>query len=190
MKFAGCAVCQEELVEENAIQMLDSCSVMAISTVRPDGWPQTTIVGYANDALAVYFLIFRSSQKFSNLQHDNRVSIAVSDEPKDIYKLTAVYAGAHAIEVTDPQRREGAWQLLMKRHPNLADFELPEISDAAVMRADCEYVSVLDYSKGLGHTDALIIGAEDAAPTRPSQSDDSGSSAAQQSSDQGKSSVG
>ena len=177
-------------MEKNAIQMLDTHRIMAISTVRPDGWPQTTIVGYANDGLVVYFLIFRSSQKFANIQHDNRVSIAVSDEPKDIYKLMAVYAGAHATEVTDPQLRESAWLLLMQRHPNLADFELPEISDAAMMRADCKYVSVLDHSKGLGHTEALTIAVGDAAPLRPPQADDSSPRAAHQTSDQGKSLLG
>ena len=33
------------------------------------GWlgAQTTIVGYANDGWTVYFLIFRSSQKFANI---------------------------------------------------------------------------------------------------------------------------
>lgn len=173
-------------MEKHAIQILDSHRIMAISTLRPDGWPQTTIVGYANDALAVYFLIFRSSQKFANILHDNRVSIAVSDEPKDIYKLMAVYAGAHATEVTDPQQREVAWQLLMQRHPNLADFGIPEISDAAVMRADCKYVSVLDYSKGLGHTEALITGVGDAARLGAPQSDDSSSRAAHKTRNRGK----
>ena len=157
-------------MEKNAIQMLDSHRIMAISTVRPDGWPQTTIVGYANDALVIYFLVFRSSQKFANIQHDDRVSIAVSDEPKDINKLAAVYAGAHAAEVTDSEQRQRGWQLLMQRHPNLADFELPERSDAALMRADCKFVSLLDYSKGLGHTEALTIGSSDAMPTDALQS--------------------
>ena len=158
-------------MEKNAIQMLDSHRTMAISTVRPDGWPQTTIVGYANDALVVYFLIFRASQKFANIQRDDRVSIAVSDEAKDISKLMAVYAGAHATEVTDPKQRQRAWQLLTQRHPNLADFELPERSDAAVMRADCKYVSLLDYSKGLGHIEALTIGGGNVMPTDALQSE-------------------
>ena len=152
-------------MEKNAIQMLDSHRTMAISTVRPDGWPQTTIVGYANDAFIIYFLIFRSSQKFANIRHDDRVSIAVSDEARDISKLMAVYAGAHATEVTDPKQRQRAWRLLTQRHPNLTDFELPERSDAAVMRADCKYVSLLDYNKGLGHTEALTIGGGDVIPT-------------------------
>lgn len=47
-------------MQENAIEILNSHSTMAISTLRADGWPQTTIVGYANDGLTLYFLIFRS----------------------------------------------------------------------------------------------------------------------------------
>jgi nitroimidazol reductase NimA-like FMN-containing flavoprotein (pyridoxamine 5'-phosphate oxidase superfamily) len=137
--------------------------MMSISTVRPDGWPQTTIVGYANDGWTLYFLIFRSSQKFSNIAKDNRVSIAVSSEPHSVGEIKAVYAGAHASVVADEDERKLAWQLLMERHPNLADFGPPDDSEEALMRADCKYVSVLDYSKGIGHTEALTVGADGAA---------------------------
>jgi hypothetical protein len=30
------------------------------------------------------------------------------------------------------------------------------------MRATCKYVSVLDYSQGIGHTEALVIDADEA----------------------------
>lgn len=46
----------------------------------------------------------------------------------------------------------------MQRHPNLADFKLPARSETGLMHAKCEYVSVVDYSKGFGHTEALTIG--------------------------------
>jgi len=140
-----------------AIEILDSHRMMAISTVRPDGWPQTTIVGYANQGWTIYFLIFRSSQKFNNIQHDNRVSIAVSSEPSHVSDIKAVYAGAHAAELTDSSERKAAWKLLMERHPNLADFGPPDESEEALMRAVCKYVSVLDYSKGIGHTEAMTV---------------------------------
>ena len=147
-------------MQKDAIQILDTHRIVAVSTVRPDGWPQTTIVGYANVGLTVYFLIFRSSQKFANIQQDDRISIAVGGEAADLNQLKAVYAGAHASEVTDPAERKAAWQILADRHPNLADFHMPDPSVAALMRADCRYVSVLDYSKGLGHTEALTIGVD------------------------------
>jgi len=145
----------EALVEETAVQILGSHRIMAISTVRPDGWPQTTIVGYANDGLLIYFLIFRESQKFANIANDDRVSIAISHEPPDMRVAEAVFAGARASEVTDPIEREHAWRLLMQRHPSLVGAPQPDRSATAMMRAQCEHVSVLDYSKGLGHTDAL-----------------------------------
>ena len=37
-----------DIVKATAIQILDGHRLMAISTVRSDGWPQTTVVGYAN----------------------------------------------------------------------------------------------------------------------------------------------
>ena len=95
-------------MQENAIQILDSHRIMAISTLRPDGWPQTTFVGYANDGLTLYFLIFRSSQKLANIRRDRRVSLAVGGDSKDLSQLTAVYAAAHANEVMDPEVRARA----------------------------------------------------------------------------------
>lgn len=154
-------------VDETAIQILGSNRTMAISTLRLDGWPQTTIVGYANEGLVVYFLIFRSSQKFANIQLDDRVSIAVGQEPMEVRDLKAVFAGAHASEVTDTKEGAQAWHLLVRRHPNLAAFKVPEGSEIALMRAMCEHVSVLDYSKGLGHHHAPWPGPGD-APIRSS----------------------
>lgn len=144
-------------MEEKAISILDSHRIMAISTVRPDGWPQNTIVGYANDGLDIYFLILRTSQKFANIQHDDRVSVAISEEPRDLREAKAVFAGAQASEVNDPKQRDHAWRLLVERHPNLADFLLPASPEAAMMRAVCRFVSIVDYSKGLGHSDAFTI---------------------------------
>jgi len=144
-------------LQQEGVQILDMHRLMAISTVRPDGWPQATIVGYANQGWTIYFAIFRTSQKLANIQHDNRIAIAVSSEPSSLGEIKAVYAGAHAAEVTDEHERRLAWQLLVQRHPNLADFGPPGESDEALMRAECKYVSVLDYSKGLGHTEAMTI---------------------------------
>ena len=165
-------------MEENASRILDAHRVLAISTLRPDGWPQTTIVGYVNDGLALYFLIFRSSQKFANIRHDNRVSIAVGAEPKDMGEAKAVFAGANAFEVVDPEQRDYAWRRLVQRHPNLANFDLPGSAQAALIRADCKYVSVLDYSKGFGHTEAITIGDQEAVRTDAPRREDWGLSVA------------
>lgn len=139
---------------------------MAISTLRADGWPQTTIVGYVNDGLTLYFLIFRTSQKLANMRRDKRISVAVGGETTELDQLTAVYAAAHAAEVADPQERSRAWSLLQSRHPNLLDFDLPERTEAAMMKATLQFVSTLDYRKGAGFIEERAIGNEGAAPSR------------------------
>jgi nitroimidazol reductase NimA-like FMN-containing flavoprotein (pyridoxamine 5'-phosphate oxidase superfamily) len=84
-------------VNHTAVKILNTHQTMAISTVRSDGWPQTTIVGFANRDFDIVFLIYRTGQKWANIQHDDRISIAVASEPLDLNSLQAVYAGAHAV---------------------------------------------------------------------------------------------
>ena len=149
-------------VEQTGIRILNAHRIMAISTVRPDGWPQTTIVAYVNAGWTLYFLVYRSSQKFANIQRDDRISIVVGDEPTELGELAELFAGRHACEVTDPRERGQAWEPLIERHPVLAAFVLPGRAEAAMMRMTCKYVSAPDYSQGLGHREALTVAGEGA----------------------------
>jgi|SRR6476469_9995960 len=144
-------------MEQPALGILNENRIMNISTIRPDGWPQTTIVGYANEGWRLYFLIYRTSQKFQNISHDNRISISVGHEPTELRDVKAVYAGCTAREVKDIKEKSRAWMLLAQRHPKLTDLAPPQQDEVATMVAECRYVSVLDYSKGLGHTEALTV---------------------------------
>ena len=144
-------------MEQPGITILNSNRIMTIATVRADGWPQTTMVGYANEGWRLYFLIYRTSQKFENISRDNRVSISVGHEPSELRDIKAVYAGCHAEEVTELAERSHAWKLLAERHPNLTDLAPPEKDEVATMVAKCRYVSVLDYSQGLGHSEPLTV---------------------------------
>lgn len=144
-------------MEQPALQILNENRIMSIATVRSDGWPQSTIVGYANDGWRLYFLIYRTSQKFENIRQNDRVSISVGQEPRTLREIRAVYAGCHAKEVSDLKERSYAWKLLAERHPNLTDLAPPLNEDVATMIAQCRFVSVLDYRQGLGHAESLVI---------------------------------
>jgi nitroimidazol reductase NimA-like FMN-containing flavoprotein (pyridoxamine 5'-phosphate oxidase superfamily) len=144
-------------MQQPAIDILDANRIMTIATVRPDGWPQATIVGYANEGWSLYFLVYRTSQKFANIEHDRRVAITVAAEPAELKQIKAVYAGCDALEITEIAERARAWKILAKRHPNLTDLAPPQSAEVATMVAHCRHVSVLDYSQGLGHTESLTI---------------------------------
>lgn len=144
-------------MEQPALTILNANRIMSIATVRPDGWPQATIVGYANEGFRLYFLIYRNSQKFENISRDNRVAITVGQEPSQLEQIKAVYSGCKVHEVTDLAEQSRAWTILAERHPNLTDLAPPETAEVATMVAQCHYISVLDYSQGLGHAESLVL---------------------------------
>jgi nitroimidazol reductase NimA-like FMN-containing flavoprotein (pyridoxamine 5'-phosphate oxidase superfamily) len=162
------ACTKEALMEQKAVEILNQNRLMALSTVRPDGWPQNTMVGYANDGLLLYFVISRQSQKFANIQNDDRVSLVVGRDFHDPSTIKALSMAAHASEVTDTTQRKRAVELLLDRHPGLRKLEPPQHSHSAVMRVYPTLVTVLDFSKGFGHSDVLTVspGGVEMTPAR------------------------
>ena len=164
-------------MEERAIGVLDAHGLMTIATLREDGWPQATMVNYANEGLLIYFLISRESQKFANIRRDSRVSIAVGHPYSKAVEIKALSIAAIASEVTDSRQRERAYALLAARHAAFADFPKPDLAKAAIMRAACRLVSLIDYSLGFGHTDEITV-AGDLIGMQAARADDWGLSPA------------
>ena len=48
------------------VRLLNEHRIMTLATNRSDGWPQATVVGYANDGLVLYCFVARTSQKYAN----------------------------------------------------------------------------------------------------------------------------
>jgi nitroimidazol reductase NimA-like FMN-containing flavoprotein (pyridoxamine 5'-phosphate oxidase superfamily) len=144
-------------MESKATDVLDKHRLMALATIRADGWPQATMVSYANDGLLIYFVISRQSQKFANVQQDRRVSIVIGGDFHDPATIKALSMAAEASEVTDTKQRKRAIGLLLDRHPGLKRLEPPRPGHSAVMRAYPSIVTVLDYSRGFGHADVLTV---------------------------------
>ena len=144
-------------MEQPAIAILDSNSIMTVATLRRDGWPQATMVGYRNQGFRLYFLISRTSRKFSNIVQEPWAAVTVAHEPAEPRQIKAVFAGCEVHEVKDPSERDLAWSLLSTCHPNLAELAPPDEDDIAVMAADRRHLSVLDYSHAIGHRESFSL---------------------------------
>lgn len=46
----------QEGLKQKILTLLDQHRIMTVATLRPDGWPQATTVGYVNEGLTLYFL--------------------------------------------------------------------------------------------------------------------------------------
>jgi nitroimidazol reductase NimA-like FMN-containing flavoprotein (pyridoxamine 5'-phosphate oxidase superfamily) len=73
----------DEKLISKILTLLDQHRIMTIATLRPDGWPQATTVGYVNEGLTLYFLCGLDSQKAKNLAHDDRISLTIDHDTPD-----------------------------------------------------------------------------------------------------------
>lgn len=161
-------------MKQKAIDILQANRLMGIATLRPDGWPQATMVSYANEDILIYFIVSRQSQKFANIQRDDRVSLVIGGDFHDPSTIKALSIAARVDEVRDPKQRERAVKLLLERHPGLSRLERPAASHSAVMRANPQIITILDYSKGFGHADLLTVGPGGLTDMTPARDDDWG----------------
>jgi nitroimidazol reductase NimA-like FMN-containing flavoprotein (pyridoxamine 5'-phosphate oxidase superfamily) len=147
----------EDAIRAKILDLLDQHRLMTVATNRPDGWPQATTVGYVNDGLTIYFLCGLQSQKARNISRDNRVSLTIDHDTNDPMAITGLSMAAHAQPVLDQNEVAKALGLLIKRYPEYAAFPPPNLEEIMIMRVVPKVISVLDYSKGFGHTDLVTV---------------------------------
>jgi PPOX class probable F420-dependent enzyme len=147
----------DEEIKQKILTLLDQHRIMTIATLRPDGWPQATTVGYASEGLTIYFLCSPDSQKAANLARNSRVSLTIDHDTPQVMEITGLSMAAHAQVVVDPAEAEKALRLLMRKYPQQSSIPLPMPSpaDVRIFRVTPMVISVLDYSKGFAHTDLV-----------------------------------
>ena len=147
----------DEGIRQQIMALLDQHRIMTIATLRPDGWPQATTVGYANDGLTLYFLCGPDSQKAANLARDDRVSLTIDHDTLQVMEISGLSMAARAQVVVDPAEAERALRMLMLKYPQQDSLPLPMPApeDVRIFRVTPVVISVLDYSKGFGHADLV-----------------------------------
>jgi hypothetical protein len=71
--------------------------------------------------------------------------------------ITGLSMAAQAQRVTDPTEVAKAMNLLSTRYPEYMAFPMPKPEEIAVYRVLPKVISVLDYSKGFGHSDLVTV---------------------------------
>jgi nitroimidazol reductase NimA-like FMN-containing flavoprotein (pyridoxamine 5'-phosphate oxidase superfamily) len=147
----------DEEIRRKILTLLDQHRIMTIATLRPDGWPQATTVGYANEGLTLYFLCGPDSQKAANLARDDRVSLTIDHDTPQVMEITGLSMAARTQVVVDPAEAQKVLRLLMLKYPqqDSIPIPMPTPADVRVFRVIPMVISVLDYSKGFAHTDLV-----------------------------------
>ena len=147
----------DEKMKSKILTLLDQHRIMTVATLRQDGWPQATTVGYVNEGLTLYFLCGLDSQKAKNLARDDRISLTIDHDVPDVMKITGLSMAAHAHLVVDRPEAEKVLRMLPLKYPDAPPLPLkmPNPDEVRLFRITPTVISVLDYSKGFGHTDLV-----------------------------------
>jgi general stress protein 26 len=138
------------------LQVIDSANDMTLATVREDGYPQATTVSFAHDGLDLYVGVGKDSQKANNIRHNNKVSLAINLPYKDWREIKGLSMSGLAEIVDGKEGVDTAKACLLKRFPQIAQWtEAFTAEDVEFVRIRPQVISVLDYSKGFGHTELV-----------------------------------
>ena len=147
----------DEGIKKQILSLLEQHRIMTVATLRPDGWPQATTVGYASEGLTIYFLCGLDSQKATNIARDNRISLTIDHDAPQVMEITGLSMAARADPVLDPAEGKKVLRMLMAKYPPQGKLPLamPTPADVRIFRVTPSVISVLDYAKGFGHTDLV-----------------------------------
>jgi nitroimidazol reductase NimA-like FMN-containing flavoprotein (pyridoxamine 5'-phosphate oxidase superfamily) len=137
------------------LKLLKQHNIMSFATMRPDGFPQATTVAYANDGLDLYFCCDRTSQKVRNLRRSGKVSLTIDRDYKDWSSIKGLSMGARAELLSKPTDATHAFELLARKFPEMRKTSEEDLASSTFVKVTPKVISVLDYSKGFGHTDLV-----------------------------------
>lgn len=138
------------------LEILNEGRTLTLATLRADGWPQATMVGYMADDLTLYCAVARTSQKLANIKRDRRVSIAIGWETPDA--LCGVSMAANAVEVTDYEEHDHVSNLLARRRER-AVFS-PREPSSAILRLTPMVISLIDLPGMQGYPQLFLVRSE------------------------------
>jgi general stress protein 26 len=157
------------------LRLLHEHRVMTLATLRPDGWPQATMVGYVNDGFLLYCFVARSTQKFANVRRDPRVSIAIGSDAMDPLEVRGLSLAGRVSEVDADAEFDEIAALRLKKFPEymmlpapltrqdgrLRIAPAPKAASVALLRIAPDVISVLDYQRGFGHSELVTFSERD-----------------------------
>lgn len=107
---------------------------------------------------ARFFVRRLDSQKAQNLARDDRLSLTIDHDTADLMAITGLSMAAHAHAVEDRAEAEKVLRMLPLKYPDTGPLpiKMPTPDEIRLFRVTPTVISILDYTKGFGHTDLIV----------------------------------
>ena len=146
-----------EALKLKILDVLQSQHLMTLATIRPDGFPQATIVNYVNDEFKLYFATDAASQKVGNIKLNNKVSVAIASQTDDFYKLSGLSMSGFATRILDKGMADDVSMRHFRRLPQYKKFVPNDPKQLAVFSIAPVAIALVDYASGFGTNHLLEL---------------------------------
>jgi len=148
----------QQETERCILALLEAHNILTLATIREDGYPQATTVGYVNEGLTIYIGTFPQAQKVTNIRHCPKVSLTIDRDYKDWSQIQGLSMGGTAEILTNPEEIHRVSALFKAKFPQIAAMPIPEDPAHIIfIKVRPHVISVLDYTKGFGYTELVSI---------------------------------
>lgn len=142
----------DQASKDYALEILDSATNVTLATIRPDGYPQATIVNYIHEGLTIYIGVGKDSQKVKNIEHCNKVSLAVNADFTDWEHVHGLSLGGVAEVVKDAAESARIEAVMDAKFPDMQEWAHSDARHTIVfLKVTPQVISLLNYEKGVGH---------------------------------------
>jgi PPOX class probable F420-dependent enzyme len=148
----------EKATERFILSQLRRHRVMTLATVRPDGYPQATIVAFAHDGITLFVAVDSDSQKVRNIRRNAKVSVAIGRDRRDWSKITGLSLAGQARVLRKADEIAWAKSRLLARFPEMEAMGAADgFKGWSFIAIVPVVISALDYTKGFGHTELIEL---------------------------------
>jgi general stress protein 26 len=141
----------ERVITPKALMILAEGRDAMLATLRPDGWPQATVINYVNDEERIYFDCAVASQKAYNISRDDRVSLALVVPYSAFGPIYGLSLAGHAKLIEASAELLHILELWKARYPSMRERVEQDRHDFAFYAIAPTVLTLPDYAVGLGH---------------------------------------
>jgi len=141
-----------------ALDVLNQAKDITLATIRPDGYPQATLVNFVNEGLTIYVGVGKDSQKANNVRHSEKVSLTVNGQFSDWQHVHSLSMGGNAYIVSDSEEIARIESAMDAKFPDIGEWAHSDASHPLVfLKITPTVVSILNYEKGVGHAELETV---------------------------------
>jgi Pyridoxamine 5'-phosphate oxidase len=93
--------------ERFILDVLRAHNILTLATVREDGYPQATTVGYVHEGLTLYIGTFAHAQKVANIRRCPKVSLTIDRDYDDWSQIKGLSMGGRRKSSRTPRKSNG-----------------------------------------------------------------------------------